>query len=307
MRELIKNKKNVIACLAIGEKVYKHWKKNIFPFWKIYCEKHNLGLIVFNNHLINKSNPSWKKPTWQRLLVGYEIKKKYPAIQNVCVLDLDILINPFAPNIFKFIKKNKINLTSLRKNLPFEFKKTVRKLAFFRKKHTNKNYPLDSILNSSIKDLYKADGLKMDKDELCVGVMAFNQNKFPNILRNWFYDFTKKNMKTNFGGCQNQVAYKILKNNHCHLLNYKFQAIWVFEIANRFPIMLKYLKNIKLQSELATSVILDNYFLHFAGAGPESKLWMNPNFFKNVDKKLISQFQSYYLKRLKGTKIYKKR
>jgi hypothetical protein len=307
MKILIREKKNTIACLAIGKNIYNHWKKDIFPFWKIYCKKNNLGLVVFTEDLIDRKDSNWKKPTWQRLLVGYQIKRKLPSIQNVCVLDLDILINPNAPNIFNSIKKNKINLTSLRKKLPFEFKHTIRKLAFFRKKYTNKNYPLDSILNSSLKTLYQADGLKSQADELCVGVLVFNINNFSKILYNWFFYFNKKNMKTNFGGCQNQIAYKILSNNYCHLLDYKFQAIWVFEIAARFPIIMKYIKNLEMMSELAISVILDNYFLHFAGSGPEAKVWLKSNFFNKINKRLIKEYQNYYLKKLEGKKIYKKR
>ena len=119
MKILLKEKKNSIACIAIGKKIFDHWKKNIFPFWKAYCKKHNLGLIVFTEDLIDINNPNWKKPTWQRLLVGQKIKEKFSKVKNICVLDLDILINPCAPNIFNFSKKKKINLTSLRKNLTF--------------------------------------------------------------------------------------------------------------------------------------------------------------------------------------------
>ncbi|MDB3982312.1 hypothetical protein N9419_02490 [Candidatus Pelagibacter sp.] len=306
MKILIKEKKNTIACLAIGEKIYRHWKKNIYPFWKIYCKKNNLGLVVFTKDLIDKKNSNWKKPTWQRLLVGQEIKKTLPLVKNVCILDLDILINPIAPNIFNSIKKNKINLTSLRTNLPFEYKNTIRKLAFFRKKYTNKNYPLDSSLNSSLKTLYQADGLKSQDDELCVGVLVYNIKNFSKTLYDWFFYFKKKNMKTNFGGCQNQIAYKILTKNYCHLLSYKFQAIWVFEIAARFPIIMKYLKNLEIMSEMVTSTILDNYFLHFAGAGPEASIWMKSNFFNRINKKLLSEYNNYYLKKLEGRKLYKK-
>ena len=296
MKVLIKEKKNSIACIAIGKRFYEHWKKHIYPYWRSYCLKNNLGLIVFTEDLIKKTDINWKKPTWQRLLVGHEVKKKYPIVQNICVLDLDIIINPFSPNIFKFCKKNKINLTS-----------TVRKMAFFRKKFTNKNYPLDSLLNSDLKNLYAADGLKAQKDELCVGVMAYNVKKFSKILRDWFYNFNKKNLKTNFGGCQNQVAYKILSNNYCNLLSYKFQAIWVFEIAARFPFIMKYLKNSQLISEFILSTILDNYFLHFAGGGADAKVWLQSRLLKKINKKLISEFQSYYDKKLQGKTIYRRR
>lgn len=307
MKILLKEKKNSIACIAIGKKIFDHWKKYIFPFWKAYCLKHNLGLIVFTEDLIDINNPNWKKPTWQRLLVGQIIKEKLPKVKNVCVLDLDILINPYAPNIFNFSKKRKINLTSLRKNLPFEYKKTIRKMAFFRKKYTNPDYPLDSLLNSNLVDLYKADGLKGQNDELCVGVMVYNIKIFSKILHNWFFDFSKKNMKSNFGGCQNQVASKILSKNYCNLLDYKFQAIWVFELAARFPILMKYLKNNQLVSDFALSIILDNYFLHFAGGGADAKVWLKPDFLKKIDKKIISEFQHYYKKKLKGNKIYRKK
>ena len=235
MKVLIKEKKNSIACIAIGKRFYEHWKKHIYPYWRSYCLKNNLGLIVFTEDLIKKTDINWKKPTWQRLLVGHEVKKKYPIVQNICVLDLDIIINPFSPNIFKFCKKNKINLTSLRTNLPFEYKKTVRKMAFFRKKFTNKNYPLDSLLNSDLKNLYAADGLKAQKDELCVGVMAYNVKKFSKILRDWFYNFNKKNLKTNFGGCQNQVAYNLLHSLILPEIDFPQQKYRVPSVNNHFP------------------------------------------------------------------------
>ena len=32
--------------------------------------KHSLGLIVFEEDLIDKQNKFWKKPTWQTTLIG---------------------------------------------------------------------------------------------------------------------------------------------------------------------------------------------------------------------------------------------
>ena len=305
MKVLIKEKTNSIVTLAIGKKFYSHWKKYIFPNWKIYCESHNLGLIVFTEDLIDKKNIDWKKPTWQRLLVGSEVQKRLTKVKNVCFLDTDILINPTAPNIFKKIRKNKINITSLRHNLPFEYKSIIRKTVFFRKKYSNKNYPLDSITNCDLKTLYKTSNLKPQKTELCVGVMVFNLKRFSKIMLNWFFSFEKKNMLINQGGCQTPVAYKILSNNYCNLLDYKFQAQWVFEIAARFPHILKRVKNIDLMSDLATSTLLDNYFLHFAGGGPECKVWLKPNFLKKINLKLIQEFHLYYNKKLVGKKIIK--
>ena len=77
-----------------------------------------------------------------------------------------------------------------------------------------------------------------------------------------------------------------------------YQAIWVFEIAARFPFIMKYLKNSQLISEFILSTILDNYFLHFAGGGADAKVWLQSRLLKKINKKLISEFQSYYDKKL---------
>ncbi len=127
-------------------------------------------------------------------------------------MDIDIIINPYSPDIFKNIKKNKINLTSLRKNLPFTYDDTIRKMAFFRKKFINKKYSLDSLLNADLKTLYKSEKLPPQKDEMCVGVMVFNIKKFSKILYNWFYNYKKNIDTTTGGGCQTILNYLILKN-----------------------------------------------------------------------------------------------
>ena len=183
IKEIIKAKKNSIACIAIGNKFYKAWSENILPSWILYCKKNKLGLIVFTKDLIKKDSIYWKKPTWQRCLVASRVKENFPIVENICVMDIDILVNPYSPNIFKNINYDKINLTSLRKNLPYNYEDTVRKLAYFRRLFLNPKYPLDSILNCSLKTLYKLEKVKPQKDELNVGVMVFNIDSFPKNLK----------------------------------------------------------------------------------------------------------------------------
>ena len=67
--------KNYIAAVVIGSKHFKDWKKFAYPSWKIYCNKNNIGIIVIKKDLINKKNFYWKKPTWQRLLIGRYIEE----------------------------------------------------------------------------------------------------------------------------------------------------------------------------------------------------------------------------------------
>lgn len=74
----------VIATIAIGDEYYTPWKRYAFPTWKKYCERHGLGLIVFDTDLIPKDSPIWKKPTWQKLLIGETVKRTLPAVTEVC-------------------------------------------------------------------------------------------------------------------------------------------------------------------------------------------------------------------------------
>lgn len=300
MKIIIKPKKKLIACIAIGSEYRGLWKKNILPTWKLYCKKNNIGLVLFEKDLIKKENLFWKKATWQRLLVGEQVRKKLPNVEYLCIMDIDIIINPYSPDIFKNIKKNKINLTSLRKNLPFNYDDTIKKMAFFRKKFVNKKYSLDSLLNCDLKTLYKSEKLTPQKDEMCVGIMVFNLKKFSKILYNWFFDYKKNIDTTTGGGCQTILNYLILKNKFENLLDYKFQTIWIFEISSRFPHLLKYIKNKELMASLTSSILLDSYFLHFAGGGKESSVWESKDFYKKINFSDLKNFKNYQKKKLKG-------
>ena len=110
----------------------------------MYCKKNGLGLIYFTKDLINKKHPKWKKPTWQKLLIGDTLKNE--RINNICYLDTDILINPFSPNIFSNYNKKKIFASSNIFGLPYDLKTAQKKVVFYRKKYLNNKYPLDSAI-----------------------------------------------------------------------------------------------------------------------------------------------------------------
>jgi len=84
---------DVITTIAIGEPCFDAWQEYALPTWKRYCERHGLGLIAFDADLIPKDHAIWKKPTWQKLLVGQNLREQLPNVRNVCNLATDILIN----------------------------------------------------------------------------------------------------------------------------------------------------------------------------------------------------------------------
>ena len=82
-------------------------------------------MIYFDKDLISKKNIYWKKPAWQKYLIGEKLKDL--NIKNVCYLDTDILINPFSPNIFKNYNPKKIFASSNVFNIPYELEKAQKK------------------------------------------------------------------------------------------------------------------------------------------------------------------------------------
>ena len=54
------------------------------------------------------------------MLIGNYLNQAGLKIKNICILDVDILINPNSPNIFKHHDENKISLISQVNNLPYD-------------------------------------------------------------------------------------------------------------------------------------------------------------------------------------------
>tara|TARA_Y100000590_G_scaffold464461_1_gene633967 strand:- start:1486 stop:2445 length:960 start_codon:yes stop_codon:yes gene_type:complete len=278
--EVIRSKnKNYIVTIAIGKKFFNDWtifaKKN----WVKYCKNNSLGLIVIKDHIIDKSNPFWKKPTWQKMLIGSYLKKHYKSkITNVCYLDSDILVNPFAPNVFKYHNKKKISLVSMINNLPFDLNKVRKIISFYRNKFYSKKYPLDSSIFMNLQQLYKFHKLKVQKDFACAGFFVFNIKYFAETMEQWFFKY-KKNIKTLTGGGDQPIFnYEAFNTKKVKLLNYKFQALWIYEMSNKYNFLYKFKKNKnKVIKDCIEASLLENYFLHFAGSWYEGHMWKIKN------------------------------
>lgn len=279
MEVLIKSKLgNYISTIVIGKKVYNDWFNYAFPTWKQYCKKHNIGLIIFKEDLIDQSNIFWKKATWQKLLIGKHIKESKITAKNICFLDSDILINYFnSPNIFNFYNKTKIGVVSLEKNLPYPDKNLVLKnISFGRHKYYSKNYPLDSAIFMKPEAIYKYHNFKKTYDDhFCAGLFIFNIKNHSNYLEKIFYKY-KKEFVTLTNGDQPVLNYEFLKYGKLLWLDYKFQAIWIYEMAWKYPHLYR-IKN-KKSNEIVKCIessLFSNYFLHFAGSWYESDFWKN--------------------------------
>lgn len=265
---------NIITTIAIGEQYYKIWEQNALPGWIKYCERYDLGLVVFDKDLLPINDPFWKKATWQKLLLGNALKAALPSVNNVCYLDTDIIVNPLAPNVFESYDPQTIGLVSLRKNLPYPYNDVLRRVAFLRNRYYDSNYPLDSALFISVEDLYTFHGVAVQEDEACAGFFVFNIENHSEMMGKLFRNYDKNVESITGGGDQTHFNYEIQSNAKISWFDYRFQAIWLFEMAWKYPFLYNHgRENTELIRECIEASLFTNYFLHFAGSWHESDMW----------------------------------
>ena len=307
MRILINpgNSNCVIATIAIGKQFLNDWERFAKPSWETYCKKHSLGLIVFEEDLIDKQNKFWKKPTWQTTLIGDSLRNSNLNIKNVCVLDGDIIINPFAPNVFSQFDEDTIGLVSLRKNLPYPYNQTLRRIAFLRNRYYSSDYPLDSSLFISTKELYEFHNFEPQEDEACSGFFVFNVENHSDFLKSIFFKYTQNINTITGGGEQTHINYEIQKNSKVSWFDYKFQALWIYEMAWKYPFLYHNGQENNHTVRLCVEAsIFTNYFLHFAGSWHEGDMWKIDNILQQKDiKERFEKFNEYLKMPVSGKPI----
>lgn len=291
--------------IAIGETYLNKWKSTVSKTWALYAQANDFGIIVIVDHLIPTSNTKWKKPTWQKMLIGrYLINEDIP-INTLCYLDTDILINPYASNVFDYHQDQKISVVSLRKNLPFNYHTTLRKLALLRKSYLDEKYPLDSALFIGLNELYNYHNLTPQEDEFCAGLLMFNPKHFGDQMQEWFEMYDKNVTSITNGGDQTHMNYHVQSSGMANFIPYEFQAIWSFESANYYPFLyMDKFKDSEILEFCVQSTLLRVNFLHFAGNWPESSKFTEGKFeISEKFMKLFENYKNYLLKPVTGVPL----
>lgn len=264
----------MLATIAIGEQYLEPFMKYAYHTWEMYCRRHDLGLILFDDHLIDKADPQWKNPYWQKFLIGESLAKSEPRINSVCCLDTDILISPLAPNIFLSLDESKVGLVSLRKNLSYPYEESLRRMAFLRNRFYDSAYPLDSSLFISLDGLYEMVGLETQYDEACSGVFIFNCRHHSQLFTGYFGSFDRSVMDRDGGGEQIFLNHLVQSKEIVQWIDYRFQAMWTYEMANKYPFLYSDHQNdLPLMKQCIEASLFTNFFLHFAGSWHEGKMW----------------------------------
>lgn len=293
---------NVIATIAIGGDYYAFWEKYALPSWRIYCERNEIGLIVFTNDLISKDSKLWKKRQWQKLLIGDELQKSMPDIKNVCYLDTDILINYSAPNVFNNYDEKTIGLVSQKRWLPYPLEDVLRRIAFFRHNFYSSDYPLDSALFMSTKKIYEYHNVTPQEDYACTGFYVFNVSEHASLMKSWFEKYDRSVTSMTNGGEEAHTNYELQNWGKISWMDYKWQVLWVYEMPWKYPFLYDYGRNDKVLIKKCIEASLHtSYFLHFAGSWYESAMWkVDDILIDDGQMTLIDEFSAYMRTKVTG-------
>ena len=285
----------MLATIAIGEQYLQPFMKYAYHTWEMYCHRHDLGLILFDEDLISPDHPKWKKATWQKYLIGEVVSNSNLKVENVCYLDTDILISPIAPNIFDHHKKSRVSLVSQWYNLPYERQFIARRIAFLRNRFLSSDYPLDSLLFASIDQFYNFSSLPAQTDYACAGLFVFNAQEFSRPMSNFFHSYDTAVLTPSAGGDQLHFNYFVQSNAYDQWLPYEFQALWIFEVPIKYPFLFssKKISDEQIRQCIEAS-LFSNYFLHFAGSWNESMMWKQVKVFESPDSlEMFKAFDEY--------------
>ncbi len=279
IKELIRGTSSkAIFITVLGKKFQTLFKKYCLDSFKKYCKKHNLGLIVLNDLIVEKQNllpPFDKNPNLHRLLIPKEIKRLYPRYKYLADIDADCLPTSIARNIFDYAKfknekEKKIYLVSPR---PSNFSKEMigKRLSLLRREYLNKKFPLDSILSGSEEDIKKIFKLRFKGPLATIGTFVAPSK----VLIE----------------CYEKIISKIIKNSKTYIylqnytnetfrtfakifwLPYEFQAIWDYEVAINYPFLMKKINNNYLLKTCIDATMSKVDMLHFAGSWPPNDVF----------------------------------
>jgi hypothetical protein len=261
--------KKAIVTFAIGGTFESHWRDYSLPSLQEYCRHHNLGLYLQNVSLDQQKIK--KKITWQKLLLPTELKKHFKYIEEFCYIDTDVLVNKDAPSVFTFAS-GALSLVSQFRDLPFNLNLVKRRIAFYRHNYLSQEYPLDSSLFMTTKQIYEFHNLEPQLDYACAGFFMGNIEEHSDRLSDIYFKYPAEISTLSDGGDEPILNYEFQKQFKITWLPYQFQALWLYEMAAFYPFLYQEIENQELILKCVETSLHNNIFLHFAGGWNESSM-----------------------------------
>jgi hypothetical protein len=116
----------------------------------------------------------------------------------------------------------------------------------------------------SLEQLYGYHKLPVQPDEACMGLIVFNAHAHSTLMRSWFDKYDRNVESVTNGGDQTHFNYEIKNWGNVSWLDYRYQAIWPYEMAWKYPFLYDFgRKDQRLIGKCIEAALYQNYFLHF--------------------------------------------
>jgi hypothetical protein len=268
------NSSKAIATVAVGDSYLENWEQNSLPLWMDYATKFDISIFVFLSRLGGHEEASARSASWDKLLVPQFLGKSHPQLSQICLLDTDFAIGPFAPNIFESHAPGKYSVVSQEKNLPFSLKEVRRRIALLRREYYDSSYPLDSLLQATPSQLFELHGLNSHDDYFCAGLIMLDQQNFEDLAECYAHYPIEKISSS--AAWEEPFVNDWIQSRSVNWLPYEYQSIWLFEMAGLYPWLYSQKPTGQIAPESLHALgacLLNRHFVHFAGSWSEADYW----------------------------------
>jgi hypothetical protein len=179
-----------------------------------------------------------------------------------------VIISPFADNIFDAVTVGRKGIVSQINGIPMEYRRLTNRIALLRREYIESNFPLNSLLNASPRQVFEWAGLEPALDDFaCTGLVVCDSANHAALFRKWYADAPSDERYHAIGDWeQTYVNHQIQRHPEVQWLDYSWQAIWMFEAAANYPFLYSSTVEPEILQWCATASLLKHHFLHLAGS-----------------------------------------
>ncbi len=250
---------------AIGGDYFERWLSHVQPSWERYADDHGLGIAVVMGDLFTGDEPRLNG-AWQKMLAPRALRNMLARDVRCALLDTDLFTSPGAANVFDAVPEASIGVVSQEKSLPLPAVELRNRIALLRHHFLDPDFPLNSILNATPRQVFEWAGLTPFDDYFCTGMFIVDTEHHADALAEAYRASPQGDDYHRIGAWEEVwLNHWVQSRRDVTWLDYRWHALWIFEVAAHYP----FLYSQKASEELARwclgASLLRNEFVHLAG------------------------------------------
>jgi len=262
-----------ILSTAIGGKYLERWKSTALTSWLSYGNKYDIGVAVATKDIFCGLQPS-RNGAWQKMLLPTVFSNRLGRDIRCALMDTDLFVSPLASNIFEAVPSGKIGVVSQEFGIPYDRKRLRSRIAFMRREFMDKSFPLSSLLNASPTQVMRLANLQCKVENyFCTGLVVLDSKLHGDTFEKWYVSAPIDRAYQSVGAWEEPwLNFCIQSSPDIHWLDYKWHALWLFEVATYYPFLYSVQSDGDLSRWCFASSLMRNNFLHLAGRWESSLL-----------------------------------